>query len=487
MPLPGQEGPDRAGRRPRRVVPEAVGGAGDDHDAGAPGADGDAPRPPAGGEGVAGPAHDEDGGADRGDELVERQGGGLAEGGENAGQAGAEVVAGSPRDERGPLHGAVDREADHLAGGPAAAVEGGAEQHEGADPPRVARREDRGDVAPPRVPDEGDPAHAAEREDLLEDVGGGAGAPDGVGVGPAEAGEVADQHDVVPRELLGEGPEAAGGDAEPVDHHDGARGASRGAQQPRVDPDAARRGPRAQGTRVRLAGHVVRYEASGEGPAVVLVHGLGGSARWWRRTVAALSQAHRVIVPELPGFGYGLGGRRFRLEDAPVVLGGLLDRLALGPASLVGHSFGAMVCLGVAVARPEAVDRLVLIGPPVRTASPALAGNVLPALRTVLGLPPPAALTVMTDIATRSPLALLRAAGEILAHDGEPGIARAPAVPTMVVWGARDALVPVGGTGWVARALPDARVRVLPGAGHVPMLDRPDLLDAELRAFLSPG
>lgn len=229
---------------------------------------------------------------------------------------------------------------------------------------------------------------------------------------------------------------------------------------------------------------MVRYEASGEGSPVVLVHGLGGSARWWRRTVASLSPRHRVIVPELPGFGYVPGGRRFRLSEAPVVLAALLERLGLGPASLVGHSLGAMVCLGVAVARPDAVDRLVLIGPPVRPASPGLAGNVLPAVRTVLGLPAPAALTVMTDIASRSPLALLRAAGEILSHGGEPGIAREPAAPTLVVWGARDALVPVGGAGWVARALPGARVRVLPGAGHVPMLDRPDALNAELRAFL---
>jgi pimeloyl-ACP methyl ester carboxylesterase len=235
---------------------------------------------------------------------------------------------------------------------------------------------------------------------------------------------------------------------------------------------------------MRLAGHVVRYETSGDGPPVVLVHGLGGSARWWRETTASLSSTHRVIVPELPGFGYRLGAPRFRLAEAPVVLGGLLDRLGLGPAALVGHSFGAMVCLGVAAARPEAVRRLVLIGPPVRTASPALAGNVLPAVRTILRLPAPAALTVMTDIATRSPLALLRAAGEVLAHPGEPGVDRPPAMPTMVVWGARDALVPLGGAAWAARALPHARVRVISGAGHVPMLDRPAELNAELAGFL---
>lgn len=250
-----------------------------------------------------------------------------------------------------------------------------------------------------------------------------------------------------------------------------------------MDPQAGRGGPGAQGARVRLAGHVVRYEASGDGPPVVLVHGLGGSARWWRGTAASLARSHRVIVPELPGFGYGLGGRRFRLADAPVVLGGLLERLGVARVSLVGHSFGAMVCLGVAAALTERVDRLALVSPPVRTASPALAGNVLPVVRTVLRLPPAAALTVVTDVATRSPAALLRAAGEILAHDGEAGV-EAPAVPTLVVWGARDALVPLGGAGWVSRAMPEARLRVIPGAGHVPMLDRPAAFHAVLEEFL---
>jgi pimeloyl-ACP methyl ester carboxylesterase len=236
---------------------------------------------------------------------------------------------------------------------------------------------------------------------------------------------------------------------------------------------------------VVLAGHTVRYQASGDGRPVVLVHGLGGSARWWRSTAAELRRDHRVIVPELPGFGYGRGGRRFALGDAAPVLGGLLERLGHERADLVGHSFGALVCLAAAAAEPERVRRLVLIAPPVRTASPRMAGNVLPVVRTLLRLPPAAALTVASDIATRSPAALLRAAGEILALDGDPGIGAEPPVPTLVMWGSRDAIVPIGGAGWVARTLPRAEIAVIRGAGHIPMLDRPDEVNAALRDFLA--
>ncbi|HTI35568.1 MAG TPA: alpha/beta fold hydrolase [Miltoncostaea sp.] len=217
----------------------------------------------------------------------------------------------------------------------------------------------------------------------------------------------------------------------------------------------------------------------------MLVHGLGGSARWWRATAAELARDHRVIVPELPGFGYRPGGRRFALADATAVLGGVLERLGHERADLVGHSLGALACLTAAAAEPARVRRLVLIAPPVRTASPRMAGNVLPVVRTLLRLPPSAALTVAGDIAMRSPAALLRAAGEVLALDGDPGIGAEPPVPTLVMWGARDALVPIGGAGWVTRTLPRAEITVIPAAGHVPMLDRPEEVNAALRRFLT--
>lgn len=192
-----------------------------------------------------------------------------------------------------------------------------------------------------------------------------------------------------------------------------------------------------------------------------------------------------MIVPELPGFGYGPGGRRFALRDAAPVLGGLLEHLGHDRADLVGHSFGALVCMAVAAAEPHLVRRLVLVAPPVRTASPRMVGNVLPVIRTLLRLPPAGALTLMSDFATKSPMALLRAAGEILALDGDAGLGGEPPVPTMVVWGSRDAIVPVGGAGWLAQTLPRARVVVIPGAGHVPMLDRPAQVNAALRDFLA--
>lgn len=235
---------------------------------------------------------------------------------------------------------------------------------------------------------------------------------------------------------------------------------------------------------MRVGGQIVRYASEGEGPPVVLVHGLGGSARWWRTTTAALAVDHRVIVPELPGFGHGLGAPRFHLPDAVAILGRAIARLGLERPALVGHSLGALVCLGVAAASPAAISRLVLVSPPVRTASPRLAGNLLPMIRTLAGLAPSDALTVVSDVASRAPLALWEAAAEILAREGDPGIRAEPPVPTLVLLGARDAVVPVGGAGWIARALPGARVVVIPGAGHVPMFDRPDALNAELRSFL---
>jgi pimeloyl-ACP methyl ester carboxylesterase len=189
-------------------------------------------------------------------------------------------------------------------------------------------------------------------------------------------------------------------------------------------------------------------------------------------------------LPELPGFGFGLRGAPFRLADAPDLLRGLMDRLGIDSARLVGHSLGALACAGLAARAPGRVDRLVLIAPPLRTAAEGLLGNALPAARTILGLPLVAAVTVATDIATRSPLALLRAAGELLAGHHAAELARILA-PTLILWGGRDVLVPAAGATELAALVPGAQVRVIPGAGHVPMLDRPDELISEIEEFLA--
>jgi pimeloyl-ACP methyl ester carboxylesterase len=227
----------------------------------------------------------------------------------------------------------------------------------------------------------------------------------------------------------------------------------------------------------------VAYRDEGDGPPVMLVHGIGGSPRWWRAVIPELARRRRVVVPRL---GYGGGAPRLALAAVPGVLLGMADRLGLDRVALVGHSLGALACLELARTAPERVTRLVLIAPPVRPAAARMAGNALPLARTLLGMPPAAAAVVMSDLAARSPVSLLRAAADVLAHRLDE-TATAPPAPTLVVWGARDALVPIGGAGWVPRALPRARTAVIPGAGHVPMLDRPRELTRELLGFLGAG
>jgi pimeloyl-ACP methyl ester carboxylesterase len=235
---------------------------------------------------------------------------------------------------------------------------------------------------------------------------------------------------------------------------------------------------------MRVLGHVVRYRAAGEGPAAILVHGLGGSPRWWAGTVPALAADRRVIVPELPGFGWTRSG--LRLDDAPRILLALMERLGAAPAALVGHSMGALACLALASRHPAAAERLTLIAPPVRTAASRILAHAVPLARTVLRLPPQAAAMVMADFAARSPIALLRSAAELLVTDHADDLAAVRA-PTLILWGDRDALVPATGAAELGRLIPHSRIHVISGAGHVPMLDRPADVNRELGAFLAPA
>jgi 2-hydroxy-6-oxo-octa-2,4-dienoate hydrolase len=113
------------------------------------------------------------------------------------------------------------------------------------------------------------------------------------------------------------------------------------------------------------AGIRTNYLEAGDGPPVVLVHGSGpGVTAYanWRLTLPALAATHRVLAPDMAGFGFSDKPGRYGMDLWVGQLVGFLDALGLERASLVGNSFGGGLALAVATAHPERVDRLVLMG-----------------------------------------------------------------------------------------------------------------------------
>src|SRR2546422_8628302 len=107
----------------------------------------------------------------------------------------------------------------------------------------------------------------------------------------------------------------------------------------------------------------LNYVVEGRGPAVILVHGLGGFAESWRHNIRPLAGRATVYALDLPGFGDSAKPRtRYRLAYFAGALRGFMDALGLAQASLVGHSLGGAVGITLALTHPSRVDRLALVG-----------------------------------------------------------------------------------------------------------------------------
>lgn len=114
--------------------------------------------------------------------------------------------------------------------------------------------------------------------------------------------------------------------------------------------------------RAEDAAHTVFFD-EGQGPAVVLVHGMGGNITHWEFVARELVKKHRVVGLDLVGFG--ASDKPHRTYDIDVLrdhLLGVLDEIGIDKATLIGHSMGGTVSLATALARPQLVERLVLIG-----------------------------------------------------------------------------------------------------------------------------
>lgn len=281
-----------------------------------------------------------------------------------------------------------------------------------------------------------------------------------------------------------------------------------------------------RGQYVELGGERVHCVDVGEGPAVLLLHGFLHSSYTWRETVAALAATHRVIAPDLRGFGWS---DRPPGDYSPAALAGWLEVLlrALGVSRLhaaVGNSLGGAVLLEHALARPWAVERLVLVSPlaaPLRL--PGLPFRLLgwsalaPLFRLTAGNPAfarPAlawaafrragvsdeVLAGFAPLARPGSHAAACAAAGALGRASAALAARLPnlAVPTTLVWGARDRVLPLRYGQAVAALLPAARLEVFEDCGHCPHEEHPErflailgevlaAVDGPLRPTTRPG
>lgn len=221
-----------------------------------------------------------------------------------------------------------------------------------------------------------------------------------------------------------------------------------------------------------------------DAPPVLLVHGLCGSARWWRRNVAALLPTHRVLVVELAGYGTNRAPLPIRIADAVESLAGLIATLPEGRTDIVAHSMGGQIVTHLAARHPDRVNRLVLA-----SASGGLGagfgGVVLRLPWEALKLKPSFAPVLAFDALRCGPVNLVASTLQIVADDVAED-ARRIVAPTLLVWGSDDRLVPVAVGRNLAGLIPDAHLEVVDGAGHVVLWDAPERFNALMTAFLEP-
>lgn len=262
------------------------------------------------------------------------------------------------------------------------------------------------------------------------------------------------------------------------------------------------------------------YLEAGEGPPVILLHGLGATNASMLTTLWDLARDHRVIAPDLPGFGDS--AKPLRSYDAPFYgrwVGELMDELGIERAHLVGNSLGGRVAIEAALQRPDRVDRLALLTPSpafirrrelarlVKLLRPELALVPLPVShRRVVGsikslfarphrLPDQwyeAAADEFLRVfsSPRGRIAFFSAARQIYLEEpyGDTGFwdrLRELSRPALFLWGARDWLVPPGFARHVERAVPDSSSVVLADCGHVPQFELPERTHGLVREFLA--
>jgi len=267
-----------------------------------------------------------------------------------------------------------------------------------------------------------------------------------------------------------------------------------------------------------LHGRESGYLVGGEGPVLLLVHGMAGTCENWRSVIEPLARRHTVIAPDLPGHGLSAGGPGdYSLGNLAAGLRDLLLVLGHERATLVGHSLGGGVAMQFSYQFPEMVERLVLVssGGLGLEVSPVLRAAALPGADLFIaataatgqkiggaigrglskvGMKPAADVaevargygSLAEPDRRKAFLATLRS---VVGTEGQRVSATdrfylAEAVPVLIVWGARDPIIPASHGEDAHRALPGSKLEIFDGVGHLPQIEQPGRFITVLEDFL---
>lgn len=261
----------------------------------------------------------------------------------------------------------------------------------------------------------------------------------------------------------------------------------------------------------------VSYVDQGEGPPVLLVHGLGGSWRNWLENIPFLSDSHRVVALDLPGFGLSpMPGGPISMAAYGELILRFSDVVGLGPETcLVGHSMGGFISTEALTTEPGRFSRLSLISAAgisfatitgyrksvtaavVKMMIPLAAGRIRrnmsrKRLRTasfvgVIAHPSmigPEILWELGYYATLKSPALYEAAYALGGYDNRKSLGRID-IPTQIIWGQQDRLVPVGAAYSYAKRVENSELSLVDDCGHMVQLERPARFNGELNRFFS--
>jgi len=266
---------------------------------------------------------------------------------------------------------------------------------------------------------------------------------------------------------------------------------------------------------LRVGNLRISYTDAGEGPAVLLLHGLGHSTHGWRKVVEPLAAAgYRVMAVDLPGFGWSDKPGGYSLEGYVEFVRDWFDLHCIERATVIGNSMGGAITAAVAGLMPERVSAAVLVDPGGfgRDVSWALRLAGLRVVRSALNL----RLTpwrvrralrfVYADTALieddeveriieiselpGSREAFVEIAHKVIGLRGlRPGLGLGDiphdiTAPTLIVWGRQDRIIPLSHAQLAQQAIPDAELVVFDHCGHCPQLEVPEQFSAAVLDFL---